>query len=127
MSGAGVSRRYRRTGVVSARRLTEARAWTTDSGDLLQAAAGDWWVVGRDGRGRGVAADAFAGTYAQVRGDTYRRTGTVTARQTMEREVVQTLEGAATAEPGMWIVTDEAGRSWPVPDEEFRRGYESAP
>ncbi len=119
------SRRYRRAGTVTARRLTQAQTWTTDSGDVLQAQAGDWWVVGVDGRGRSVQPDAFEVTYQAVGGDTFRRVGTVRARRVERREVVQTVEGPATAEPGMWVVTDDAGRSWPVPDAEFRRGYEA--
>jgi hypothetical protein len=37
------------------------------------------------------------------------------ARQASHREIVETWEGLAIAEPGMWIMTGQPGNHWPVP------------
>lgn len=121
-----VAGRFRRRGVVRAHLLTADRCWTTSAGSTLQGRAGDWWVEGPDGSVRTVSAAEFPQLYEAVGGDRYRRLGEVTAVQVTEASVLATLEGDATAEPGMWIVTDDRGNSWPVPDDEFRRGYEPA-
>lgn len=81
-------------------------------------------MEGSDGSVRSVTAPEFPQLYEPVGGDRFRRRGEVNAVQVTEATVVATLEGDAVAEPGMWIVTDDRGQSWPVPDEEFRRGYE---
>lgn len=116
--------RFRRRGEVRARLLTADRSWTTSSGSTLWGRAGDWWVEGPDGSGRCVSAAEFPELYEAVGDGRFRRLGEVTAVQTTDRTLVATLEGDAVAEPGMWTVTDDRGNSWPVPDEEFRRGYE---
>lgn len=74
-----------------------------------------------------MTAAEFPKLYEAVGDGRFRRRGEVTAVQTIDRTVVETLEGDAVAEPGMWIVTDERGNSWPVPDDEFRSGYEPEP
>ncbi len=119
-------RRFRRRGEVRARLLPADRQWRTSTGSTLQARAGDWWVEGPDGSVRGVAAAEFPELYEHVDGQRYRRLGLVWATRVSERQAVSTLEGDAIAEPGMWIVTDDRGNSWPVPDEEFHQGYEEA-
>lgn len=121
-----VAGRFRRSGVVRARLLTADRSWTTSAGSVLRGRAGDWWVEGPDGSARSVTAAEFPQLYEAVGGDRFRRRGEVDAVQTTDRTVVETLEGDAVAGPGMWLVTDERGNSWPVPDDEFRRGYEPA-
>lgn len=115
---------FRRRGQVSAQQLDGPKQWRTEGGDVLQAQAGDWWVVSDDGVGRSVTPDEFQISYTLASPGRYRRVGIVTARQAEDREVVETLEGPATAEPGMWVVTGPNGNSWPVPDDVFRRGYE---
>lgn len=118
--------RFRRTGTVWAWRLAEVREWQNSNGDSLRAEPGDWWVVSPDGRQRSVASDVFADLYVQVDGQLYRRSGEVTARRVHAWENVMTLEGAAHAKPGDWIVSDAAS-SWPVPDTDFRAGYSPVP
>lgn len=78
----------------------------------------------RQRREPGVAAAAFAESYLAVGGRQYLRVGTVRARRTETSVVVQTQEGPATAEPGTWVVTDDAGHAWPVPADLFEAGYE---
>lgn len=114
---------FSRRGEVRATRLTESRDWTTVTGETLHGAEGDWWVAGADGSVRTVAAAEFPELYEHVADDRYRRLGTVTARQVTVEERVVTLEGEARALPGMWVVTDVRGNSWPVPDDVFRAGY----
>jgi hypothetical protein len=118
------SERFRRRGTVTAERLVDPREWTTQAGDVLRVRAGDWWVTDEDGVSRGVADAAFHESYRALGGSHYQRVGTVTARRTETRVVVQTQEGPATAEPGTWLVTDGEGHSWPVPADVFEAGYE---
>ena len=116
--------RYRRIGEVTASELAAARVWTTSEGDRLVSRAGDFWVTDADGAGRGVARDRFAELYEPT--DTpgrYRRRGIVTARQVHATEVVETLEGPAVAHPGMWVLTDDHGDSWPVADAYLQQHY----
>lgn len=86
---------------------------------------GDWKVTDLSGGSlRGVAAHEFEELYEPLGDNRYRRTGSVIARRADQPETVQTLEGPAVAQAGDWIVTDPRGNSWPVPDEDFRRGYQ---
>jgi hypothetical protein len=124
--GAEAGKPFRRRGEVRATRIGEATTWRTETGETMLAAAGDWWVEGDDGSCRTVASGEFARLYEPVRGDRYRRVGTVRARQVAVEETVATLEGPARALPGMWVVTDAGGNTWPVPDDVFRAGYEPA-
>lgn len=116
-------RRYARHGTVVARRLDVGRDWVTADGDQLRSEAGDWWVTSSIGGGRGVSASEFPRLYEQVEGATYRRIGEVTARPVARREQVESLEGDLDAAPGAWIVTDDRGNSWVVPDAVFRHDY----
>lgn len=116
--------RFRRRGLVVARRLESPVEWRTEAGDVLRAEVGDWWVEGPAGVTRSVTDAEFRATYEEVSPGRYRRTGTVTARRVLAPEVVDTLEGPASARPGDWVVTGPHGNSWPVPDEVFHEGYE---
>lgn len=126
-------RRFTRRGLVVARPLTEARTWTTRAGSVLRSEAGDWWVedvpdpeaAPEAGSGRGVAAAEFERLYRPVDAERglYQRQGTVTAVRVTQPMQVATLEGQATAQPGDWLVTDDGGDSWPVPDAVFQAGY----
>lgn len=117
--------RYRRSGLVTARRLSAPLSWQSASGDVLAGQTGDWLVESEDAGRRTVAAEQFPHLYEHIGGDCYRRSGTVTARRVSSRESVATLEGDATAEPGSWLVSDQSGNTWPVPDDVFRRAYEA--
>jgi hypothetical protein len=119
-----------RTGEVHAEKLPEARSWTTARGDELTAEAGDWWVRSTDPKkpdGRSVKPEAFERSYELIEGDRYRRIGSVHARQVLARELVQTAEGVATAEPHDWVITDANGAQWPVTEEAFGDLYDSIP
>ena len=117
-------RRFKRRGRAWAWRLDEPFEWRSPRGDNLQARAGDWWVIDEQGASRTIGPESFTATYQQVRAQEYRRIGVVTAWQASEPQTVTTREGEALAEPGDWIVTDAAGASWPVPQDEFGALYE---
>ena len=105
------ARTFRRTGTVTAVRLSEPRTWTTKRGDTLHGETGDWLVTDAAGGERTVKAAEFTDLYEPLEDDTYRGIGTVTARQVTAAEIVATLEGPATAEPGDWVVTAPNGTS----------------
>lgn len=117
--------RYRRRGEVRGTRLTEVERWTTNSGDALVGEPGDWKVTDDTGGVRTIKNSEFLASHELIVGDRYRRAGTVSAEQVDEVTTVETLEGAATAQPGDWIVTANGDDSWPVPDAHFRAKYES--
>jgi hypothetical protein len=112
-----------RVGTVTAQELESVRTWRTTNGDLLIGERGDWLVTGPSGDVHTVAKKAFRDTYRHIDGDRYERVGTMWARLASQREVVQTWEGPAVAEPGMWIMTGPHGNHWPVPQEAFAAGY----
>lgn len=119
-----------RVGKVHAERLTAPRSWTTANDDMLQAQVGDWWVWSTDSEksdGRSVKPDAFARTYKLIDDDLYQRTGSMYVEQVMELTKVQTAEGTACAEPHDWVVTDDDGATWTVPETAFEDLYDSAP
>lgn len=47
----------------------------------------------------------------------------VTARQTTKKEIIKTIEGPLTAQPGDWILTGVDGEKWPVKKEIFEKTY----
>lgn len=116
-------RQYRSVGVVTASRVIDDCEWTTSSGDVLQARAGDWEVS--DGTDTwSVAGNIFTQTYVQVEGNNYRKASQVTAVAMAESFAVETLEGLASGEPGDWLVRNPSGECWPVPAAVFSRRYE---
>ena len=131
----GYAYRFRRTGEVTADQLADDREWTTGTGDVLHGRAGDWLVTGPDGRERTVGQEAFAASYEPVDCESgltrasrrYRRTGLVRARQATEGQVVQTLEGPATAHAGDWLVTRLDDEQRPVPDDTWPRARRGVP
>ena len=48
----------------------------------------------------------------------------ITAYRCVVRDVIHTLEGDMTAEPGDWIITGVAGEVYPCKDGIFRKTYE---
>lgn len=114
---------YRRIGVVTARRLQTGTTWRTANGELLQAKAGDWLVFDQSGGERVIANCPFLATHKLLSGDSWERCARVEARRAKRAESVMTLEGPVEALPGDWIVTDESGNTWPVPDSHFRTSY----
>lgn len=115
---------YQRVGIAWAWQLAKDATWETPRGDQLTGRSGDWWVVAEDGSSRTVAAKVFGDNYAQIERQVYRRIGHIRARQATRRERVESLEGAAHAEPGDWIATDPAGNRWPIPADVFAALYE---
>lgn len=116
-------RRYRRRGEVTAKRVSAPWRWTTESGSVMQANAGDWRVSDGD-RTWSVRPEEFAATYAATADGRWRRTGTVRAHPADGTEVVHTLEGPGSAAPGDWIVEGPGGERWIVPAAQFAGSYE---
>ena len=114
---------YRRIGVVTARRLQTGTTWRASSGDVLNAKAGDWIVSDQSGGVRVVADGPFLATHKRLSYDSWERCARVKARRAVRAEIVVTLEGSVKAMPGDWIVIDESGNAWPVPDSHFRESY----
>lgn len=124
MSGDTALRRYRRRGEVTAEKRPRGWTWTTPTGEIMRAQAGDWAVTDDQGNERSVAAEVFESTHQQIGARRYRRSGTVLARRATRQEVIQTLEGDVVANEGDWVVQGPQGEKWPVPDEQFRDSYE---
>ncbi|RDH79453.1 hypothetical protein DVS77_04270 [Mycolicibacterium moriokaense] len=118
-------RPFRQIGTVLAERRSEAWTWHTNSGQTMQADAGDWLVEdAANGDRWSVRDDIFRARYTHVDGKSWRRHGTVTARPARDGEVVDTLEGRVTASAGDWVVRGEHGDQWPVPGDQFAQRYE---
>jgi hypothetical protein len=115
--------RFRRVGIVRARRLQGRRPWTRRSGDELCGDAGDWRVADDSGDERTVRDLEFRASHELLGGDRWRRIGTFAAWQVSEELVVRTMEGRAVAHPGDWIVEGPGGERWPVTPDQFGRTY----
>ncbi|OBI49234.1 RyR domain-containing protein [Mycobacterium sp. E796] len=117
---------FTRSGTVTAEQRSTPWTWTSDSGHTMRADAGDW-AVQDDGKVWSVRDDIFRDTYEPAGDGRWRRKGRVLARPAQAGETVNTLEGAATAAEGDWIVRGSNGEQWPVPGEEFARRYTEVP
>lgn len=115
---------FRRTGTVVAERRTEPWSWTSSSGQILHARAGDWAVRGTNGETWSVRDDIFRSTHRQLDRTRWRRIGVVQARKARAGEIIETLEGPLTAQAGDWIVRGPAGEQWPVDPQTFAAQYE---
>ena len=120
--------RFRRSGRVRLVRVAErAETWTTQSGTPMTAEVGDLIIAAETGGDlRSVKPASFAATYALVEGDVYERTGEVWARPANPGERVMTQEGEDIAGEGQWLVTDDDGNSWFVPEDVCTAGYRPA-
>lgn len=108
---------------VSAERLAETKTWTTSNGSVLTGQPGDWLVS--DGETSWtVAYNVFTATYVRVADGRFRKIALVTARQLDQATTIATIEGAARAEAGDWVVRNPGGDFWPVPAGEFQWRYE---
>lgn len=108
-----------RCGTVTARRLEEPHEWTTEAGDVMQGNRGDWLV----NDAWTVIDEEFQATHVHVAGDTFERAGAFFARPARAPEVVDTLEGTATASDGDMVLVRQAAKPWVVPIEHFREMY----
>lgn len=118
---------FTRIGEVRARKLNAGRTWQSTSGDTFTADAGDWLVADEFGNERTIRDGEFHASHAPLGDGRWRRTGTVLAWRVSEPTAVHTIEGRAVAQAGDWIVQGCAGERWPVTQEQFGRGYVSAP
>ena len=109
--------------IVSAKRLDRAHRWQTSTGETLTGTAGDWLVTDASGGQRTVKDGAFRAMHRHIDGDRWERVGSVRARRVQTREEVATLEGVVTALLGDWVLTADAGGSWPVSDDYFSSAY----
>lgn len=122
--------RYRRFGTVRATRLDEDLTWGVGTPDpltgetaTLTGEAGDWRVEDSTGGVRTVTDERFRATHRHLEGDRWERCAEVDARRSAGGETVRSLEGEVASNAGDWIVRDDTGNSWPVPDEHFRSTY----
>lgn len=115
--------RFRRTGIVTAARRPRPCYWTTDSGEIMAGAAGDWAVSDDAGRTWLVRDDIFHATYQRVDKNQWRRSGFVRARPVRDGEIIQILEGPITATAGGWVVEGAQGEQWVVPTDQFACQY----
>ena len=118
--------RFKRLGSVAAEQLCESRRWTTIAGDVLEGNAGDWLVTSDDDSQWTIRDAEFQRSYERGPGGTWIRVGSVLAWPATDGEVVDTLEGRATARGGDWIVQGPGGERWPVPADRFERTYQRA-
>ena len=119
--------RFRRHGQVTLLRVVERpETWTTRSGKLMTVAIGDRVIMDFGGGIRSVKPDSFNATHVHVEGNLYERTGEVWARPAEPGERVATQEGEDVAGEGQWLVTDDDGNSWFVPEDVFTSGYRLA-
>lgn len=116
-------RNFRRKGAVIAEQRSAPWTWTSKSGHVMQAKAGDWEV--REGTDTwSVRDDIFRSTYENIGGQRFRRCGVVKARRARDGEVVETLEGPTKPSEGGWVVEGERGERWPIPADEFEKRYD---
>jgi hypothetical protein len=113
---------FTRAGMVTAKQVSTPWTWTSRSGQIMQADAGDWQVQA-DGETWSVRDDIFRTSYEHVDADQWRRRGTVLARPAQPGETIETLEGPTTAADGDWVVRGADGEQWPVPGREFAERY----
>ena len=113
---------FTRVGTVAAEQRSAPWTWTSDSGHAMRADAGDW-AVQEDGKTWSVRDDIFRETYEPAGDGRWQRKGRVLARPAYPGETVNTLEGAASAAEGDWVVRGTTGEQWPVPGDEFARRY----
>ncbi len=114
---------YERSGEVTATRLDRPITWTTQDGQPLNAAAGDWLVTGPDGTQWTIADDKLHATYRQVDANVWRRHGVLRARPAVAGEIVRSHEGRVLAGHGDWVVQETDGNMWTVPAEHFAAHY----
>ena len=119
--------RFRRHGRVTLLRVVERpETWTTRSGKLMTVAIGDRVIMDFGGGIRSVKPDSFNATHVHVEGNVYERTGEVWARPAQPGERVLTQEGEDVAGENQWLVTDDDGNSWFVPEDVFTANYRPA-
>jgi hypothetical protein len=116
-------RPYRRVGEVNARRRYRPWSWTTASGDVMRAKAGDWDLRDDADARWSVRNDVFRTSYRRVRGSRWAANGVVFARQAQPGETIETLEGPSTTVEGDWVVMGDTGEQWATPDAKFTQRY----
>ena len=113
------------TGDIEAFKLTMPTTWYNHGGSPQSAAVGDWLC--NDGRAIWtVASDVFAMTYIALGGGRFRKAFPVHAVRLDYDCVIETLEGAAQANAGDFLVMNRSGECWPVQGQIFVERYERA-
>ena len=115
-----------RRGEVTAVRRDVPWNWTNESGEAMQAEAGDWQVTDDAGRSWSVAPGIFVRSYEHSAGDRWRRTGRATARRAVAGEVINSLEGQQTASEGDWVIRGSRGEEWITTGEHFTANYQTS-
>jgi hypothetical protein len=120
------ARRFEPTTVVTARRLTAPQSWHTDAGTPLRAEPGDWELTAPDGDRWTITDNAFTRSYRQRPDGRYGKWEVVEAVRLRRPVEVPTAEGPSSGRPGDWLLRDDTGAVWPVPDRRFRDRYRPA-
>jgi len=115
--------RFSRTGMVTAKRRWTPWSWTSESGGVMHASAGDWEISDGHGRRWSVRDDAFRVSYRRIGGNRWERTGVVFARSASDGETIASLEGATVAAAGDWVIRGTRGEEWVVPGDKFAGQY----
>lgn len=122
--------RYARTGhrytptspPVTAVTLTAPTLWKNSNGDDLIGEPGDDFLNDQSTEWS-VKPHIFARTYSPIGDGRYRKTAGIHARQSNRTFTIDTLEGAATVNPGDWVVAGSSDDAWVIPDSVFARRY----
>lgn len=110
---------------VSFTKLEEDLEWHTTNNHKMIGRKGDYRPT--EGDVRTVKKESVHRTYIELEKGTYQRHGMVTARRADPGEVVHTDEGSGPASEDQWLVRDEYGKEWLIPDEEFWVKHEPYP
>lgn len=108
---------------VSAVKLSEARTWTTDSGNEATAKAGDWLLTS-NGDSWTVNGKVFEATYSELEDGRYKKTAAVIARRVVFPVKIETLEGLALGKPGDVALAGVLGDCWIQTEDSFQQRYE---
>lgn len=83
----------------------------------------DWQVNDSHGGTWTVDKDVFKATYEPLGDGRFRKTAPVRARRLEHPAQLETLEGVDTLGAGDWIVMNETGECWGMPDNTFHTRY----
>lgn len=107
---------------VHARQLRETQIWHTSSGSTMRGKPGDWLISEGDEEWT-VDQRIFEESYEEVGVTKYRKASPVRARQLENSTTLETLEGTDCLSAGDWIVMNNSGECWGMPDTTFRERY----
>lgn len=125
---------YRKTAITYARPITHAFHVTTENGERLEGAPGDYLCLDATSGGQWVVnRSIFEATYRQVADvppitgfAAYRKHQITWAKRITTRTTINTREGAVVARPGDYLCIGIEGETWPQTSSRFEANYEPA-